>query len=220
LHYTTDENQAALLHVFTAIPDAWLNKLDEQTASRLKAEHEAVRSTLEASVLRAQGKNSESFALLSKAHEISPGNPVVKNELVAMLNSSAQSCQNSGQPEEAAKQFQMALQLDPTDFWSLYNLVGLGMQASNPEFAKQILDRAMAAYPESPLMLGLKGKYLFSAGQQDDGIVSVQKALEIQPGNLALWKDLQMLSALVGDVNLNAHARENAERIENFINRK
>ncbi len=220
LHYTTDENQAALLHVFTAIPDTWLNKLDEQTAARLKAEHEAVRSTLEASVLRAQGKNSESFALLSKAHEISPDNPVVKNELVAMLNSSAQSCQNSGQLEEAAKQFQMALQLDPTDFWSLYNLVGLGMQAGNPEFAKQILDRAVAAYPQSPLMLGLKGKYLFGAGQQEDGIEYVQKALKIQPGNLALWKDLQMLSALVGDVSLNAHARENAERIENFINRK
>ncbi|MEI7850849.1 MAG: fused MFS/spermidine synthase [Kiritimatiellales bacterium] len=220
LHYTADENQTALLHVFTAIPDVWLNELDERTATRLKAEHEAVRLTLEASVLRAQGKNGESFELLSKAHEISPDNPVVKNEMVIMLNTSAQTFQNDGRLEDAAKQFQIALQLDPTDFWSLYNLVGLGMRAGNPAFAKQVLDRAMAAYPGSPLMLGLKGKYLFGAGQQDDGIALLQKALEIQPGNLALWKDLQMLSALAGDVNLNAHARKNAERIENFINRK
>jgi tetratricopeptide (TPR) repeat protein len=140
--------------------------------------------------------------------------------MVSMLNSSAQSCQNEGRLEEASNQFQIALQLDPSDFWSLYNLVGLGMRSGNPEFAQQILARAMAAYPESPLMLGLKGKYLFGEGQQDDGIALLQKALEIQPGNLALWKDLQMLSALAGDVNLNAHARENAERIENFINRK
>lgn len=220
LRYTTDENQAALLHVFTAIPDVWLNELDEQTATRLRAEHEAVRLTLEASVLRAQGKNSESFALLSKAHEISPGNPVVKNEMVAMLSSSAQSCQNDGQPEEAAKQFQIALQLDPADFWSLYNLVGLGMSANNPAFAKQVLDRALIAYPESPLMIGLEGKYLFSAGQQDGGLALLKKAVEIQPGNLGLWKDLQMLSALAGDVNLSTYARENIERIERFVNRR
>ena len=220
LHYTSDENQSALLHVFTAIPDVWLNGLDEPTATRLKAEHEAIRLTLEASVLRAQGKTGESFALLSKAHGISPDNPVVKNEMVSMLNSSAQSCLNDGRLEEASNQFQIALQLDPTDFWSLYNLVGLGMRGGNQAFAKQILDRALVAYPESPLMLGLKGKYLFGTGQQDDGLASLEKALELQPGNLALWKDLQMLSALVGDVSLNAHARKNAERIEKFINRK
>jgi spermidine synthase len=220
LRYTADENQSALLHVFTAIPDVWLNELDEQTATRLRAEHEAVRLTLEASVLRAQGNQSESFALLSKAHEISPGNPVVKNEMVAMLSSSAQSCKNDGQPEEAAKQFQIALQLDPTDFWSLYNLVGLGMSANNPAFAKQVLDRALIAYPGSPLMIGLEGKYLFSTGQQDAGLVLLKKAVEIQPGNLGLWKDLQMLSALAGDVNLNAYALENIERIERFVNRR
>ena len=220
LHYTTDENQAALLRVFTAIPEGWLAGLDDQTVVRLKAEHEAVRLTLEASVLRAQGKNSESFALLSKAHDISPENPVVKNEMVAMLNSSAQSFQNNGNPEEAAKQFQIALQLDPTDFWSLYNLVGLGMRADKPAFAKQVLDRAMAAYPRSPLMLGLEGKYLFSTGQQDSGLVMLKKAVDAQPGNLILWKDLQTISAAAEDVNLNALARKNIERIERFIQRK
>jgi spermidine synthase len=220
LHYTTDENQAALLHVFTPIPKVWLDGMDEKTATRLRAEHEALRLTLEASVLRAQGKNSESFTLLSKAHEISPDNPVVKNEMVAMLSSSAQSCKNEGQFDEAARQFQLALQLDPNDFWSLYHLVVLGMSANRPDFALQILDRASAAYPDSPLMTGLKGKYLFGAGQQEEGLTLLQKAVELQPGNLGLWKDLQMLSALAGDVNLNAHARENVERIANFVQRK
>ena len=140
--------------------------------------------------------------------------------MVAMLNSSAQSFQNNGNPEEAAKQFQIALQLDPTDFWSLYNLVGLGMRADKPAFAKQVLDRAMAAYPRSPLMLGLEGKYLFSTGQQDSGLVMLKKAVDAQPGNLILWKDLQTISAAAEDVNLNALARKNIERIERFIQRK
>lgn len=220
LRYTTDENQSALLHVFTPIPEAWLAGLSEPVAARLQTEHEAVRLTLEASVLRAQGKNSESFALLSKAHEISPGNPVVKNEMTAMLNASAQSFMNEGRLDEAAKQFQIALQLDPEDFWSLYHLVGLGMSAGQPAFAKQILDRALAAYPESPLMLGLEGKYIFSTGQPDAGLERLRKATSLQPGNLGLWKDLQMLSALAGDINLNQQAAENISRIEKFISRK
>lgn len=219
LHYTTDENQAALLHVFTEIPEPWLTGLNDATAARLKAEHEAVRLMLEASVLRAQNKGSESFALLSKAHEISPDNPVVKNEMVAMLSSSAQSFQQAGQPEEAAKQFQIALQLDPSDFWSLYNLVVLGMSAGETAFAKQVLDRATAAYPESPLMKGLEGKYLFSTGKQDAGLALLKASVEMQPGNLGLWNDLQKLSALAGDINLNAQAQENIERIERFINK-
>ena len=219
LHYTTDENQAALLHIFTDIPANWLNGLSEETSVRLQAEHEAVRLTLEASVLRAQGRASESFALLSKAHEISPDNPVVKNEMVAMLNLSAQELSSKNQLEEAAQQFQIALQLDPTDFWSLYYLVGLGMSANESTFAKQVLDRAKTAYPDSPLMIGLEGKYLFSTGQKDDGVELLQKALKLQPGNLSLWKDLQMLSALAGNINLNMIARENAERIELFIGR-
>jgi tetratricopeptide (TPR) repeat protein len=220
LRYTTDENQSALLHVFTGIPDAWLADLNEADSSRLKAEHEAVRLMLEGAVLRAQGKNSESFALLSKAHDISPGNPVVKNEMVGMLNSSAQSCQSDGQPEEAAKQFQIALQLDPSDFWSLYHLVGLGMAAGETAFAKQVLDRAMEAYPESPMMIGLEGKYLFSTGQQEKGLARLKKAVELQPGNLGLWKDMQMLSALTGDIHLNTLAGENIERIERFVQRR
>lgn len=220
LHYTPDENQAALLHVFTPIPEAWLTGLSEPIAARLKTEHEAVRLTLEASVLRAQNKNSESFALLSKAHEISPANPVVKNEMTAMLNASAQSFMNEGRLTEASQQFQIALQLDPKDFWSLYHLVGLGMSAGQPAFAKQILDRALATYPESPLMLGLEGKYLFSTGQQAAGLELLCKATALQSGNLGLWKDLQMLSALAGDLNRNRQAAENIERIENFINRR
>ena len=220
LRYTTDENQSALLHVFTPIPNNWLAKLDVETAARLQAEHDAVKLMLEGAVFRAQGDFGQAFSRLSQAQLISPKNPVVKNELVAMLNSSAQSFKTSGDLSMAAKQYQMALQLDPTDFWSLFHLVGLGMSADKPEFAKKMLDRGLEAYAESPLMIGLQGKYLFSVGERIKGVALLEKAARLHPGHLGLWKDLRMLASLSGNINIRATAEENIDRIEKFVEKK
>jgi spermidine synthase len=220
LHYTTDANQTALLHVFTPIPEAWLAGLDEQAAARLQAEHEAVRLMLEGSVLRAQNNMDESYARLLKAHSVAPDNPVVKNELVAMLQGSAAGLRATGQRDEAAKQYQIALKLDPNDFWAMHNLIELGMIAGKTEFAKKVLDRALAAYPESPLILGLEGKFIFSQGRQVEGLERMEKALALHPDCILLSRELQTLSALAGHVAINTRARENTERIERFVQGK
>jgi len=217
LRYTTDENQQALLANFTPIPDAWLEGLDEANANQLKQEHEAVRLMLEAAVLRGKNDTEGAFKLLAQALEISPNNPVVKNEMVAMLTVSAQSLRKAGDLDEAARQFQTALQLDPNDFWSLYYLIELGMRANQVEYAGQVLQEALTRYPESPLMIGQRGKYLFSTGQQKEGFADMKKALELQPGNRGLWTDLMTLAAAANDQLLTSYAQQKIDELNAYI---
>lgn len=220
LEYTTDANQTALLHVFTDIPNAWLRDLPQETTARLKAEHEAVRLLLEAAVLRAMGSREQSYEHLMKAHKIAPNSPVVKNELVGVLQTSASALKEMGNRDEAAKQYQIVLKLDPHNFWAIYNLVELGMLAGENVFAKDVLERGLACYPKSPMMLGLKGKILFTEGHRTQGLDLISEALQLHPDNLGLSQDLVKLSALTGNQQLHAYATKNSERIERFIQRE
>ncbi len=220
LRYTTDENQAALLAHFTPIPDVWLDGLDDATSQQLKQEHEAVRLMLESGVLRARGDTEKAFMQLAKANEISPANPVVKNEMVAMLTVSAQTLRKSGERDEAARQFQTALQLDPGDFWSLYYLVELGMQAGQVEFAGKMLEEAVARYPESPLVKGLKAKYLFTQGDQASAFEFFKQAVIEQPGSRMLWNDFMRVAMAAGDQVLTAYAQQNLDRLNAYIEGK
>lgn len=220
LRYVTDENQKALLDNFTPIPDKWLEGLEPDVAERLQKEHEAVRLMLEASVARAGGDNENAFILLAKANEISPENPVIKNEMVAMLSVSGKALLGSGNNEEALEQFQLAINLDPKDFWSIYNLVILAMQANQIEMASDLLDHADKIYPDAPLIMGLRGKYLFTIGQQTEGLHMLMRAVRIQPGNMGLWMDLNNLAILSGDLVISSYAQQNIERIKAYLSGK
>ncbi len=217
LRYTTDENQEALLANFTPIPERWLETLDESTAARLQQEHEAVRLMLEAAVLRARGNTEDSFKLLAQALEISPENPVIKNEMVAMLTVSAQTLRQNGEREEAAMQFQTALRLDPADFWSLYYLVELGMQANQVEFANQVLGRAVEFYPESPLVMGLQAKMAFTISDSAGALALFARAVKLQPGSRLLWDDFQKVATAAGDQVAADFARKNLNQLNAFI---
>lgn len=217
LRYTTDENQAALLATFTPIPTEWLVGLNEEIASRLQGEHEAVRLMLEAAVMRSRGDNENAFITLAKALEISPNNPVVKNEMVAMLTVSAKSLRASGDINEAARQFQSALQLDPDDFWSLYHLVELSMRAGQTEYAGEVLSHAVSRYPESPLMMGYRARYLFSNGEAVEGINLMRQAVQRHPGSRQLWADLRLMATAHGDPAMAAFAEHNLEMLNQFI---
>jgi tetratricopeptide (TPR) repeat protein len=219
LHYTTDANQSALLNIFTDLPKEWLAGTDPETAARMKAEHEAIRLMLEGAVYRAQGKLNEAYDLLERAHKLSPNNPVIRNEIVSMLYPSAIELQNRGQLMPAMQQFQTALSLDPNDFWSLFNMIILNMSTGQTAAAEKTLAHALEIYPESPLMIGLHGKVLFSQGKTAEGLALTKQAAEMHPGHLGLWKDLQMMSSLAGNVDLTEEANRNIVRIEKYINR-
>jgi spermidine synthase len=217
LRYTTDENQSALLHIFTDIPEEWLSGMSPEDASRLKHEHQAVKLMLEGAVYRSKGQITKAYAKLAEAHELSPSNPVVINEMVAMLYASATALQNRGQIQAAAQQFKTALELDPNDFWSLFNMVIINMSMNQPQTAEALLQHALELYPESPLMIGLHGKYLFSQGNQTAGLEKMEKATDMHPGNIGLWNDLNMMASLSGNIELQQTAQQNIERIQRYV---
>jgi spermidine synthase len=220
LRYTTDENQEALLAHFTPIPQAWLDRMDPEVAKRVQGEHEAVRMMLEAALLRVKGDNDGAFKMLAEALDISPNNPVVRNELVSMLTSSAQALRRANQLDEAAQQYQTALQLDGNDFWSLYYLVELGMRAGQTEFAGKVLNHALTIYPESPLMLSHKAKTVFTAGDQQAGFDIMRDAVRRHPTSRALWNDVLTLAMAGNDQLLAAHAQRRLDELNAFIERR
>lgn len=220
LHYTTEANQAALLSAFTPIPEAWLEGLDDATAEKLKREHEAVRLMLQAAVLRARDETEPAFKLLDEALATSPSNPVVINEMVSVLVSSAQNLRENGEHEAAFDQFRAALALDPYDFWSLYYLVDLTMQAGDVELAGRILQRAMDRYPESPLMMGMNGKYIFTKGDRVQGLELAGRAALLHPGSRRLWLDLGMMAKLADDKPWYDRAQGELARLNAYIEGK
>ena len=80
-----------------------------------------------------------------------------------------------------------------------------------------MLERALAAYPESPWMLAQQGKFLYSTGQKLEGLAQIEKAARMHPDHLGIWRDLANLSALDGNITANQLAHENIQRIERFI---
>lgn len=219
LRYTTDANQSALLHVFTPIPPAWLEGLDEETARRLQSEHEAVRLMLEAAVMRAQDDKHGAYERLLQAHATAPENPVVKNELVAMMEGSARTLRQAGQRDEAARQFQIILRLDPHHFWAMHNLVELGMLGGHIDFAEGMLQRARETYPDSPVMQSLHGKFLFSQGSEQEGLAMMEAALSEHPDNLLIIHDLESLAALSGAIDIHKRVQSQRKRLERYLNR-
>ena len=217
LQYTTEANQAALLSSFTPIPDAWLEGLDQATAERLRQEHEAVHLMLQASVLRARDESEEAFKLLNKALSISPSNPVIINELVSVLTASAQNLHAQGEYEAAFDQFHAALRLDPTDFWAHYYLIDLTMRAGDVELAGALLQKGLARYPESPLLMGLQGKYVFTQGDRVKGLNLVGRAALQHPGSRRLWMDLSTMAGLAGDQAWQARAQGELARLNAYI---
>ena len=216
LRYTTDANQTALLQVFTPIPSDWLTALPPETVERLQSEHEAVRLMLESGVLRSRGLHEDSYNTLLQAYQIARENPVVINEVIAMLETYALALRKDGHRDEAAKRYQVILELDNRNFWALFNLVELGMIAGHVDFAKRMLDRARAIYPQSPLIDGLYGKFLFTNNDQGKGLEIIEAAAKRHPNHLPLWDDLEMLSELAGNPKLQRLARQNLDRITNF----
>lgn len=213
LHFTADANQQVMLDNFTAIPESFLQGFSEEDAKRLAGQHEALRLTLRAGILRAAGDHAGALALLMEAQRAAPENPVVNNEVVAMLMQAADSLLMAGRREEAARQYQLALQQNPTEFWALFKLVTLAMEARQVDFAGQVLNQGLSFYPESPVWLALRGKYRASTGDVAGGLADARAATAAAPRNPGVWKEYAIVAQMVGDEEGVRLAQEQINRL-------
>ncbi len=201
LHYTPDINMQALLDIFSPIPSELASTLTADQLKKVTSEHAALKKTLQASIAKVKGDGQQVFQLLQEALALAPDNPVIKNEMVINLTSSADNLRMSGDPENAWMQYQIALQFGPDEFFPLYHLVGMAMQNKNPKAAKKFLDKGLAAYPESPMFIALRGKYRGTTGDLPGAVKDLKSALDELPRKVDLWQDYAFFLGASGDID-------------------
>jgi spermidine synthase len=194
LNYTTFGTSRILLENFTALPPSFLDELSAADRTLLEGEHEGLRLTLEAQTRRAVGNEQATFEILAQAIQHAPHNPIIANELTTILSPAAEMALRGGDSAEATRLYQMILQLRPTDFWSLVQLVGLAMQQGDLQAGQTWVQQARQLYPNSPIVQGLFAKVQFTAGSREPALAAMQEAVRRMPWYRPLAEDLLLLA--------------------------
>jgi spermidine synthase len=217
LRYTNPENIAALLEAFSPVPDEMLKGFDDDARRNITTFHNALRETLEGVALQTAGNASGAFHKYVRAHEAAPQHPIITDLLVSLIMTSADNLREDNQLDDAIYQYNMALQWRPQEFMALFHLVDLLMRTNRPGPAGDMLDRALAAYPDSALLLGLKGRYVAAISQDFAAAKGfLQQAVMRAPWKPELWRDYAMFSEAAGDLLTALAARQQAEELEKY----
>ncbi len=213
LHYTPDHNFQALLDCFAPLSEGLTAGLQPEEVKRVTAEHMALAKTLEAGIARAAKDGEAVVTHLNAALTLAPNNPVIRNEMVISLASSADNLRMSGDPRTAFMQYQIALQYTPDAFWPLYHLVGLAMGNRNQKAANKFLDKGLAAYPESPLFIALRGRMKGTNGDMQGACEDLEKAIDQLPNRKDFWEDYAFFLAAKGDKSAAEEAASRAKEL-------
>jgi tetratricopeptide (TPR) repeat protein len=213
LHFTNFANAQVLLDHFTPIPPALLEGYSDEQVASIQAGHAGLRLVLEAAILKDAGKLGEAFAKLVQARELAPANPVITNEAVSTLLSSAGSMMDMGQLEQAAHQYQLALSYDPTNFWALHRYFTLCMMGGQQAEGLKWLDRAQATYPDAAAFWSLRATYATIQGAWPEALSFCEKAVNLGPWQPELWLQLAICADRVGAPQRAAEARAKADEL-------
>jgi putative PEP-CTERM system TPR-repeat lipoprotein len=82
--------------------------------------------------------------------------------------------------DEAAKQYQALVELEPKNAVALNNLAWVAGQTKDPK-AMSYVDRALQLAPDSPPILDTKGNLQMDAGQTSEGLATLKKAVSLAP---------------------------------------
>ncbi len=147
-----------------------------EKAIALRPDIDAAYNNLGA-LLRDQGKLAEAAAQLETAIALAPNSMHARNNLGLVLR-------DQGRPAEAAAQFEKAIALHP-DFAEAYNNLGLALvdQGKLAEAAEQYR-HALRIAPHA-VVYGNLGNVLQDLGDSDGALAAHQKALELDPQNVA-----------------------------------
>lgn len=214
LTYTVDSNQDVLLANFTDLPESLLEGLTDIQAEAVRKNHEALHLSLQANVANDGGDPVTAQRLLQEALERAPDHPVVRNEIAGLALRMAKQMMKDGRLEEAASQYQAALYFGPDDLEPYHQLVYLAMHAGQQDYAREVIDRALARFPQAPSVYVLRAKYAATLGQKDAAYADLRKALEMAPERPDIWKDQAGVARSFQDQALAERSEQEALRIE------
>ncbi|MFL2859625.1 MAG: fused MFS/spermidine synthase [Pontiellaceae bacterium] len=207
-YYTPDENQGVLLKHYSSIPEELMDNLSEDKKQLVLDSHKAMKIMLSANIQQARETDKlagielqdlyQVTKMLQQASEISPNNPVIANELCANLFIIAESSRERGLIDDAFLGYNEILKYKKTEFWPILQIFNICMEKGDLEKASYALQYGLESYPNSPLFLGLKGKFIASTqpNRLDEGLVLIKQAIETLPEYKPLKKDYEMIKSL------------------------
>ena len=101
--------------------------------------------------------------------------------------------------------------------YSMYHLVGIAMQNRNIKAAKKFLDAGVAAYPESPLFMALRGKFKGSTGDIDGALEDLRVAIGQLPRRADFWRDYAFFLEGAGKLEESKEAAAEAKRLKTSV---
>jgi len=213
-HYMPYENQRVLLDCFSAVPAELTESLSDGERETVARSHRALRTTLEANIVRSRGDLKGAVEMLIAAAKEAPENPVVRNEIATSFLSSAESMMARGNWPQAFLQYRKTLEYRPNEFWALYHLVNLSMRRNDVRSAVKYLNQGIEKYyPDSPLFIGLRGKIRGTCGDAEGACSDLRLALSSLPDSLPLWTDYEYFLRVKGDAAGAEEARRQVERL-------
>jgi tetratricopeptide (TPR) repeat protein len=150
-------------------------------AALVKAAPDSARlRQITAELLEAEGDFSGAVAQYRKALEIEPKLPGARRALgVALMNSA----NDEPNRQEAQRQFEQELLLNPADALSEYQLGELMWIGNRPANALNRFLRAIELQPNFPDALIAAGKVLISTDKSEQAIPLLEKAVSLDPSN-------------------------------------
>jgi len=210
LHSTIDQNQEVLLDLYSELPADALDELSEGEAQEAKRNQRALKLALQANVHRGRGDYRLNIEGLIEAVKLSPGNAIIRNDLVNSLELSAKYHEAAQRVDQAVAQYDLVLKYEPLSFTSLSKSVHYLMQRGQSEKAKTYLDRGLEAYPDSPLFIFLRGKYKATTGDMKGGLEDMEAAIEILPRFVVFWEDYAKILSFAGRPDAAKDAQDRA----------
>lgn len=193
LEYQPDANRQVLLASFGDIPARHLSGLAPEAAAEARRGHAALRTLLQAGLLRSSGDTARCVELLRQAAREAPQSPIIRNALTEALSVLAWEAQTAGRLQDAMKWYAAILRENETDFWALHNIAQLALRTEQTDLARTHIDRGLAAHPRAPLLLALRARLLGSSGEIGAACRDLQAALARLPLRWDLWEEYASL---------------------------
>ncbi|HEY2090424.1 MAG TPA: sulfatase-like hydrolase/transferase [Thermoanaerobaculia bacterium] len=128
-----------------------------------------------------------------------------------LLNAYGVALLNAGRPDDAARQFESILKIDPNDAPALQNLGILSLQRGNVESAQSYLSRALSLNPKLPLALNTMG-VVYARNNDLQGAVDMwNRAVEIDPRQYDALFNIALVERQLG------HTEESKKALARFV---
>lgn len=198
IRYTPDDNYNVLLSLFSPLPTDVLSRMEEEIRMAVEKEQDALRMALQAGIAKTEGRIEDAVQLFLNALNLKPENPIISNEFVKLISVSADNLRLQEDRKGAYFQYQIAIHYNPKEFWPLYHLVNMSMSAGKTDVALRFLEQGLAAYPDSPLFIALRGKYRGTMEGPEAALEDLERAIKALPRNPDLWEDYAYFAEQAG----------------------